>query len=501
MKKEFKNWLIEEYGMQESAANARTSNISTIEKYYGDIDSLIVAGKIDALLSSLSYSTEDERNHRAPAHNIPINGNIRTGSATLKQALKRYTEFVQATSEIHRSKMTHQERIDFCRSRNNIVPDATIVKWLERNLLANKIKLFLSGDPTDFKFPNDYVHLYQPGVVITIPLEEDDLYLGGGVLFNYSNLTEEDEEEIAHVLDDDDWKSIDSETLSESEDVNLQKIREKVILREIDKLCYDFGDWFNIRRGYVDFQISLPGEVEQFIPVYRERIISVFEEKYPDLILRISFYPGFGIDLENSFKFVFTYIFFEIDEEATKQQRILKEEFGIRSWYDEIEEYSDNYFATPRQNIRNHGRMVDKDFYGADEETNEYLEWVINDFACSPLYSDGFTSSELIEFVEDSMCRIVSTEVHSYVPKNALSEALEILLDDNFYMFDGGFDVRFIIFVGPDFKDKKKLVLSARKVIIDKLRENFDNYIEFKVVVAEDENLSGSGDLLLYAFN
>lgn len=100
MKKEFKNWLIEEYGLQESAANSRTSNISTIEKYYGDIDILIAAGKIDALLSDLSYSTDDERNHRAPTHNIPINGNIRTGSATLKQALRRYMEFLRNTSEI-----------------------------------------------------------------------------------------------------------------------------------------------------------------------------------------------------------------------------------------------------------------------------------------------------------------------------------------------------------------------------------------------------------------
>ena len=58
-----------------------------IEKYYRDIDILIAEGKADALLSDLSYSTDDERNNRAPAHNIPINGNIRTGSATLKQAL------------------------------------------------------------------------------------------------------------------------------------------------------------------------------------------------------------------------------------------------------------------------------------------------------------------------------------------------------------------------------------------------------------------------------
>ncbi|MDE6072797.1 MAG: hypothetical protein K2G53_09655 [Muribaculaceae bacterium] len=103
MKKEFKNWLIEDYGMQENSAYARTKNISTIEKYYGDIDSIIAAGKVATLLSDLSYSTDDERNHRAPAHNIPINGNIRTGSATLKQALRRYLEFLQTTSKTHQS--------------------------------------------------------------------------------------------------------------------------------------------------------------------------------------------------------------------------------------------------------------------------------------------------------------------------------------------------------------------------------------------------------------
>ncbi|MBD5302245.1 MAG: hypothetical protein HDS16_04510 [Bacteroides sp.] len=100
MKREFKNWLTEQYGLQENAANSRTSNISTIEKYYGDIDRLIAEGKADALLSDLSYSTDDERNNRAPAHNIPIDGNIRTGSATLKQALRRYMEFLQDTSDI-----------------------------------------------------------------------------------------------------------------------------------------------------------------------------------------------------------------------------------------------------------------------------------------------------------------------------------------------------------------------------------------------------------------
>lgn len=102
MKKEFKNWLIEKYGLREDAANSRTANISTIERFYGgDIASLIAAGKVDVLLNDLSYSTDDERNHRSPAHKIPINSNIRTGSATYKQALRRYMEFLQNISEIH----------------------------------------------------------------------------------------------------------------------------------------------------------------------------------------------------------------------------------------------------------------------------------------------------------------------------------------------------------------------------------------------------------------
>lgn len=100
MKAEFKKWLKEDYGLQESAATSRVSNISTIEKYYGDIDALIKSGKVHDLLKDLSYSTDDERNGREATHVIPINGNLRTGSATLKQALSRYIEFYQQTAEI-----------------------------------------------------------------------------------------------------------------------------------------------------------------------------------------------------------------------------------------------------------------------------------------------------------------------------------------------------------------------------------------------------------------
>lgn len=99
MNKQFKTWLIDEYGLQESGANSRVANISTIEKYYGDIDALIKNGSIQNLLTDLSYTTDDERHNREARHNIPIKGNIRTGSATLKQAVNRYVEFCNDTNK------------------------------------------------------------------------------------------------------------------------------------------------------------------------------------------------------------------------------------------------------------------------------------------------------------------------------------------------------------------------------------------------------------------
>lgn len=44
-------------------------------------------------MNRLCYSTQDERNNAPVRHRIPINGNQRTGSATLKQAVGLYIRF------------------------------------------------------------------------------------------------------------------------------------------------------------------------------------------------------------------------------------------------------------------------------------------------------------------------------------------------------------------------------------------------------------------------
>lgn len=88
---EFKIWLYKKY--QQNTANSRWSNCRTVEYYEGDLDEHFNKDKCKQLIERLSYSVRDERANKPLRHNIPINGNVRNGTATLKQAVKLYMDF------------------------------------------------------------------------------------------------------------------------------------------------------------------------------------------------------------------------------------------------------------------------------------------------------------------------------------------------------------------------------------------------------------------------
>lgn len=90
---EFKNWLIEIKNYKQNVVQSRASNCHTVEKVYGDLDIHFKKDKAKELMELLSYSTSDEREKRPTKHNIKIDGNLRTGSATLKQAVNLYMKF------------------------------------------------------------------------------------------------------------------------------------------------------------------------------------------------------------------------------------------------------------------------------------------------------------------------------------------------------------------------------------------------------------------------
>ena len=90
---EFREWLNEQ-GYQSNVVNTRVGNCITVCNYEGDLDLLYAKDKCQDLMNRLCYSTQDERNNAPVKHRIPINGNQRTGSATLKQAVGLYIRFL-----------------------------------------------------------------------------------------------------------------------------------------------------------------------------------------------------------------------------------------------------------------------------------------------------------------------------------------------------------------------------------------------------------------------
>lgn len=88
----FKTWL-ELNGQTFTTIQSRISNCRTVESYEGNLDEHYIKDYGASLTERLSYSAADERNNLPAKHKVPINGNIRNGSATLKQAVKLYMAF------------------------------------------------------------------------------------------------------------------------------------------------------------------------------------------------------------------------------------------------------------------------------------------------------------------------------------------------------------------------------------------------------------------------
>lgn len=90
---DFKNWLEKRYLDSSTTVANRISNCRNVEKYYGDLKNAYKRDKCAYIIEELKYSTNDERENKKQNHLVPIDGNIRTGSATLKQAVRLYVDF------------------------------------------------------------------------------------------------------------------------------------------------------------------------------------------------------------------------------------------------------------------------------------------------------------------------------------------------------------------------------------------------------------------------
>ena len=96
---EFADWLKETKKYKKNVLESRLSNCHRVEEYYSDLDNHFRKDKGKHLFALFTYSKDDERENKPTKHVIPINGNLREGSATLKQAIKLYMNFMNQKSE------------------------------------------------------------------------------------------------------------------------------------------------------------------------------------------------------------------------------------------------------------------------------------------------------------------------------------------------------------------------------------------------------------------
>jgi len=88
----FRDWLSEQ-GHQTSSVEARVSSLRRVEQFLGDLEGAFDPERREKLFAQFTYSIEDERHGRPNPSPVPIDGNLREGLASLRQALSLYDEF------------------------------------------------------------------------------------------------------------------------------------------------------------------------------------------------------------------------------------------------------------------------------------------------------------------------------------------------------------------------------------------------------------------------
>ena len=107
---EFKAWL-EEKGQSLQTVSSRISSAKRVEQYLGDLDELFSTQTKEKVLEKFAYGTEDEREGRPNPSPVPINGVLRTGLASIRQALELYHSFLANRLNMP-DKSAHQTLVD-----------------------------------------------------------------------------------------------------------------------------------------------------------------------------------------------------------------------------------------------------------------------------------------------------------------------------------------------------------------------------------------------------
>jgi len=211
---EFRKWLDAKYVDTPPTVANRISNCKNVEKYYGDLENAYKKDKCNGIINELSYSTEDEREKKKQRHLVPINGNIRTGSATLKQAVKLYVDFrEEETSILSEENYLTNETIE-----NNRHDDLMhVLTGFKYNRKAHSDILKLQNELTEFLNENCSSFVWETEYRVTDKFKDSIDIIGISQGFDYKHVIELD----AHRADQ-----------------VAKKFVSRMALLEKEKMCY-----------------------------------------------------------------------------------------------------------------------------------------------------------------------------------------------------------------------------------------------------------------------
>ena len=89
---QFEKWLRAKR-LSRRTIDSCLSTCRRLEHYEGDLDEHFDSDGMRRLFADLAYSTDDERRGASPRHQVPILGNVRNGTATLKSGATLYHDF------------------------------------------------------------------------------------------------------------------------------------------------------------------------------------------------------------------------------------------------------------------------------------------------------------------------------------------------------------------------------------------------------------------------
>jgi len=98
---DFADWLRTTYrttrgtSLQSAPQADAKSRCKRVEDLEGDLDGHFARDGLRSLLNQLTYTAGDAAQGHTPKHHIPIDGNMVTGTASLRSAIRLYQLFCQ----------------------------------------------------------------------------------------------------------------------------------------------------------------------------------------------------------------------------------------------------------------------------------------------------------------------------------------------------------------------------------------------------------------------